>query len=198
MIDPTIEKYLQNNILPELEKGRPNWDRPHTIAVVENLKDILKHSKDLNLDGTVLIITAYAHDWGYSGLFKDGKPLQLNEIMDAKEEHMRIGAEKLKKMLENAVFDELTLSQKERAVHLVKMHDVLPLIKEPDERVLLEADTLGALDVKKVTPAFDQMSNKRWMYTVRKKRLPLFITEYSKKKFEELFGEREKFYVNRA
>jgi len=39
-----IENYLQKIIFPELDKGRPNWDKPHTIAVILKLKKIFKHN----------------------------------------------------------------------------------------------------------------------------------------------------------
>ena len=80
-----IEKLLSETIYPQLEKGRPNWDKPHTISVVEKMKEILEHSPTLKVDKVVLLIAAYAHDWGYSGLFEDGKKLNLDDVMGAKE-----------------------------------------------------------------------------------------------------------------
>ena len=64
---------LKSTILSELEAGRPNWDKPHTEAVVEHIKAIINSEPSLNLDTEVIVIAAYAHDWGYAGLFEDGK-----------------------------------------------------------------------------------------------------------------------------
>lgn len=191
------EDLLKQKILPELEAGRPGFDKPHTEAVVEHVKAIVDNAPELNLDRDVLIIAAYAHDWGYSGLFKYGKPLDLKDVGDAKKAHMAIGADKLKELLKDKVFDFLTKEQKQRAIHLVEIHDKLELLKDNDELILMEADTLGGLDVSKVTPSFDKESNERYMNGVRKIRFPLFITKYGKQKFEELYKAREDFYAKR-
>ncbi len=37
----TFEDTLRREILPDLKQGRPNWDRPHTEAVVKHAKAIL-------------------------------------------------------------------------------------------------------------------------------------------------------------
>ena len=60
-----LEKYLQDKVFPKLEAGRPDWDKPHTQAVVDHLKNILQNSPKLNLDEHVLLIAAYTHDLGY-------------------------------------------------------------------------------------------------------------------------------------
>ncbi|MCD8484338.1 hypothetical protein LRY65_02005 [Candidatus Woesebacteria bacterium] len=108
----TYETILRDTIFPELEKGRPNWDRPHTEAVVKYLKEIIAQTPELKLDRDVLIIAAYAHDWGYADLFADGKPLNFDQVISRKKEHMRLGAEKLEKLLQKPEFDFLTKEQK--------------------------------------------------------------------------------------
>ncbi|MCD8484337.1 hypothetical protein LRY65_02000 [Candidatus Woesebacteria bacterium] len=60
--------------------------------------------------------------------------------------------------------------------------------------MLLEADTLGALDVHETKPFFDAASNRRYMQGVKKKRRPKFLTAYGKEQFEKLFAERNHFY----
>lgn len=190
------EEVLRSTVLPELEKGRLGWDKPHTEAVVDYLKSIISNSPDLKLDYDVLIIAAYAHDWGYSGLFKDGIPLQLDEVNNAKEAHVIYGVEKLGKLLLTAPFSFLSQRQKDRALHLVKIHDSLEQIGEIDEVVLMEADTLGGLDVDRVKPSFDKKSNDKYMQVVREKRYPLFKTEYGRIQFERLFILRNKYYAN--
>jgi len=58
----------------------------------------------------------------------------------------------------------------------------------------MEADTLGGLDVTKVKPTYDKESNAPFMRSMRKKRFPLFITEYGKKEFERLYILRGKYF----
>lgn len=190
------EDYLKKKIFPDLEKGRPNWDRPHTEAVVKHIKAIIDYSPELNLDKTVLVIAGYAHDWGYSGLFAAGKPLSINDVGSAKPAHMKLGAEKISYLLGDDKFSFLTGEQKKRVTHLVEIHDEVEVLKDPDEIVLMEADTLAGLDTQKVKPSFDKDSNVRYMESVRMKRYPLFMTNYGKKLFEKLYKLREKYYEN--
>lgn len=190
------EKFLQEHVFPELEAGRPGWDKPHTESVVEYVKSIIDASPELKLDRDVLVIAAYAHDWGYAGLFAGTPRAEFDDIVKAKGEHMVIGAQKIKNLLEESVFDFLKLEQKERIVHLVGIHDNLESLRDSDEFVLMEADTLGGLDTSRVKPSFDNASNEKYLVGVRKRRLPIFITKYGKDHFEELFTKRQKFYEN--
>ena len=48
------EDVLKAKIFPELEAGRPNWDKPHTEAVVEHVKAIVDDSPKLDLGKDVL------------------------------------------------------------------------------------------------------------------------------------------------
>lgn len=188
------ERTLQDIIFPELETGRPNFDKPHTEAVIYYTKQIINNTPNLNLDKDVLIISAYAHDWGYVGLFKNGKLAQLENVKNVKKLHMQISAYKLRHLLKNPVFDFLSTDQKERAIHLVGLHDKLNQILATDEIVLMEADTLGGLDVNRVKPTFNKESNEKYMLTTKNKRYSRFITEYGKKEFKELFKLRENYY----
>ncbi|QQS39124.1 HD domain-containing protein [Candidatus Woesebacteria bacterium] len=188
------EKVLQDAIFPELEKGRPNWDKPHTETVVCYVKKIIEKSKELNLDEDVLIIAAYAHDWGYARLFEKGKRLSLEDINKAKKVHMIIGADNIKNLLTSDEFDFLSNKQKRRVEHLVRVHDNLDILQDTDELVLMEADTLAGLDVKSVKPSFDAVSNARYMRSVYTKRYPLFITDYALDLFAKLFKQRQDYY----
>jgi len=189
-----LETFLQASILPVLEKGRKNWDKEHTLAVVHYLKEILKHI-DYNLDETVLLIAAYAHDWGYSGLFLHPN-VQLDEVAKQKKLHAIRGAEMLAKLLQSPFFNVLSPAQKERAVHLVKVHDELESLVSKDEIILMEADTLGGLDIKRVKPTFNKQSNVKYIAGVKKKRLPLFAHKFSIQKAHMLLAERENYYKN--
>jgi len=191
-----IETFLREKILPELEKGRPNVDKPHTECVVKKLKELLDHApKNLNLDRTVLLITAYTHDWGYTGLFDKGRPAQYDEIQNMKKLHMKVGAEKTEKLLRNPVFDKLTKEQKERIIYLVRTHDSFNrVIEDADERVFIEADTLGVLDLNPKYLTFNKESNDKYIKETYRKRFPVFLTEWGKKEFKRLMGERIELY----
>jgi hypothetical protein len=186
------EHYLQQTIFPDLERGRPNFDKPHTQAVVHHLKEILKQTPQLHLDEEVLLIAAYAHDWGYADLYSDGRPIDLDRVKEEKPLHAKLSSEKVTKLVEHSIFDYLTPIRKSRIIHLVAIHDRLEELKDTDELVLMEADTLGGLDV---TPTFDRSSNERIMNGFRKRRQPLLITDYAKNMFEKVFQNRVDFYA---
>jgi hypothetical protein len=189
-----LEKFLQKRIFPDLERGRPNFDVPHTRAVVVKLKEIFDKVPGLKVDRVVLLIAAYAHDWGYADLFKDGEAVEFKEVVNAKGEHMRVGAKKLRRLFKDEFFDFLSNVQKDRAVHLVKVHDDWRSLKDVDELVLMEADVLGATDVSLLTPGFNYESNRGWMGAVREKKLPRFIHKWALGEAEKLLKEREDYY----
>lgn len=192
-----LEEYLKEKILSDLDKGRPDFDKPHTQAVVYWLKQILSHSPELNLDETVLLIAAYAHDWGYVGMFSQDQQLQHDDVKDAKTDHMKLGASRLRKLLDDKIFSFLSGAQRERCVHLVSVHDSLDELKDDDELVLMEADTLGGLDVNFVKPTFDFESNEKYMRGVIEKRVPKFIAGFSKKMVNTLIQGRTNYYLKR-
>jgi hypothetical protein len=188
-----LEEYLKEKILPDLEKSRGGFDKIHTLEVVERIKKIINHNPDLKLDKIVLIIAAYAHDRGYSGLFKDDEVMSANKIENAKKLHMDVGAEKVKNLLKNDVFSFLTDEQKERCIHLVAVHDKKFEIKDVDELILAEADMLSGIDIG-TKPKLDPKSNKLFMDSLLNTRLPKFITEFSKNEAKRLIQAREAYY----
>jgi hypothetical protein len=115
------------------------------------------------------------------------------DVADAKEKHMTAGAKKLKDLLKDPFFNPLLQKQKNRAIHLVKMHDKLDQLKDIDELILMEADSLGGLDVEHVTFSFDKESKAKFLKNSREKRLPKFITDWGKEEFERLFLLRQKY-----
>lgn len=189
-----LENFLKKKIFPDLELGRVNWDKPHTIAVVKKLKLIIRKSPFLKLDKLVLIVAAYTHDWGYYVFYKKGILTHNNIQPNIKTLHMIEGAKLAETLLTHEMFNHLATSQKNRIIHLVQTHDHLNLLNDMDELVLMEADTLGALDVNLVKPTFNKRQNKTYLDAVVKYRYPLFITKTGKKEFKRLFIMRTKYY----
>ncbi|MFA5961685.1 MAG: HD domain-containing protein [Parcubacteria group bacterium] len=189
-----LEKYLQEKILPDLEKSRGGFDRIHTLEVVEWLKQIISHNPELKLDETVLIIAAYAHDWGYSEIFKDGQVMDFEIIENAKKLHMELGAKKTEKLLQDAIFSFLTDEQKARIIHLVAVHDKKFEIKDVDEIILMEADVLSGLDINTKKQILDAKSNEKFMDSMLNIRIPKFITEFSKDQAKRLVKIRVNYF----
>lgn len=189
-----LERFLQERIFGDLEKGR-STDKEHTVLVVEKLKEIVRNSPNFEVDLDVLLIAAYAHDWGYADLFENKLPLNLAEIGKNKDTHMLIGAKKLTELLRDPFFDFLTDMQKERAVHLVGAHDKLADLKDVDELILMEADTLGGLEPDVMGVFEYEESEVRFMQKNRDKRFVIFITDYGKREYERLFQKRQEFFM---
>lgn len=193
-----LEEYLKEKILPDLEKSRGGFDKIHTLEAVDWLKQIIEHNPELKLDKDVLLIAAYAHDWGYSDLFAEGEIMQFEKVKKAKKLHMELGAQKLEKLLEDYFFSFLTDTQKERSIHLVAVHDKKFELKDVDELILMEADMLSSLDINTKKPIFDAESNKKFMEVMLVTRIPKFITEFSKKEAKRLVKAREAHYFRRG
>lgn len=189
-----IEPYLHSIIYPDLEKGRPNWDMPHTIAVVNYVKKIIKANPGLHLDVQVMVIAATAHDWGYSDLFEVGVPVIYDEIAEKKDSHMKIGALKTEHLLAGPMFDYLTIDQKSRIVHLVSVHDQLRCLSDIDELILMEADTLGAADSTATRPTYTRSEDEKWCENTKQERASRFITDYSKFKLIDLLKLRDLYF----
>jgi hypothetical protein len=189
-----LEEYLQEKILPDLEKSRGGFDRIHTLEVVSWLKQIISHNPELKLDETVLTIAAYAHDWGYSEIFRDGQVMNFEIIENAKKLHMELGAKKTEKLLQDDIFSFLTDEQKARCVHLVAVHDKKLEIKAVDEIILMEADVLSGLDINTKKPILDAKSNEKFMDSMINIRIPKFITEFSKNEAKRLIQLREDYF----
>jgi len=191
-----IEEYLKKQILPDLEKSRGGFDAIHTLEIVSWIKKIIDNNLELKLDREVLIIAAYAHDWGYAGLFKDDEVMDADKIENAKKLHMELGAKKIAELLKNNIFSFLTDSQKERIIHLVAVHDKKHEIKDTDELILAEADMLSGIDINTAKLHLDAESNKKFMDSLLNTRLPKFITDFSKNEAKRLIQERKLFYKN--
>lgn len=175
-----IEEFLKQIIYPDLERGRPNWDKPHTELVVKYIKQLIEHSEIENLDPTVLIISAYAHDWGYADLYGDKSKISYSEMLDTKKMHMQLGAEKIGKLLNNKIFDGLSSAQKERIIHLVGIHDKISALSETDELILMEADTLGGLEGNIAFGTLNEKEQVRYLNGVKHVRMPKFISKFGR------------------
>jgi hypothetical protein len=186
------ELIIKNKILPDLEGGRPGFDRLHTEAVVHWAKRICEVEK--GLDRQVLVTAAYGHDWGYVGLFNEGVA-GIGDVYSKKKLHMRVGAEKMRDLLGS---DDLKgfykLEQIERIVHLVRVHDELEVLRADDEIALMEADTLGCLDMDFVKPTFDRQDNVVYMDEILNQRRPLFRHRLAVEVFGELVERRVEYY----
>lgn len=176
---------LENYATGFLSKGREEWDIPHTKAVVHHIEQIANAE---GLDVLVLITTGWLHDIGYYALFEDEESKQYGHIMDKKAMHMINGARLAEDFFKlPSVKDFYTQEQMKRVIHLVSVHDKIEELKDPDEIAFMEADTLGAIDVSKVTPTFNKQDAKKYIDGLLSRRRPRFQTATGINAFNELF-----------
>lgn len=195
LINPHVEQVLKEVILPDLDQGRKNFDKPHTEAVVYWTKQLLTRIPLPHLDSQALITAAYAHDWGYFKLFEGVDSDDPAEISKKKAEHMERGASMITDLIENQLVTYFTASQKQLIAHLVSVHDQVERLTTEIELTLMEADTLGMLDVKRVTPTFAKVENNIFIQDqFYNRRLPRFIHSYAKQQATELVKKRAAFY----
>lgn len=188
------EKILKWEILPDLDKGRKGFDRLHTEAVVHWIKKICGSEPALNKK--ILVTTAYAHDWGYFGMFPDRTT--LDTVTAKKEAHARVGAKKIGVLLRTRLQKVFSEKEIKRIQYLVFVHDKLADLNDDDEIAIMEADTLGALDTSIVTPTYSVADNERYIQEqVLKLRRPLFRHRLAIDVFEEVLKRRVQFYQKR-
>lgn len=199
LIDPHIEKVLQDTIFPDLLKGRKDFDLPHTKAVVHWMKELLTSLSNVKLDSQVLITAAYAHDWGYIGLFDGINSNDPKEIAKKKPLHMEKGAEFITNLIETKLSNYFTDEQKKQAAHLVFMHDRVEKLHTEEEKLIMEADTLGMLDSDRAAPTFSKEDNARFIERdVKARRIPKFMHSQAKEIAERLITKREHYFDSKV
>jgi hypothetical protein len=174
------ECFLKQTIFPDLERGRPGYDVPHTKAAVFYMRKIINSIPSLfKADTDVLIITMYAHDWGYADLFDHNKQLVFDAIMGQKALHQIYGSEKSKELLKHTIFNYLSVKQKDEIAYLVGVHDQLDIIGGGHLAFVREADTLAMLDVNRARPTVDYDSNLKIVERIETLRIPQFVSPYA-------------------
>ena len=188
-----LQMLVENFALGYLQKGRKDWDEPHTRAVVEYAVEIGRKSK---LDVLVLFTAAWLHDTGYYAQFRQGESEKYDSIQDKKEAHMIKGKDVAKDFFENRwVKGWYTPGREERIIHLIGVHDKVSEPKDLDEIVLMEADTLGAIDISKVKPTYNKEEAEKYIKnSLEEKRIPRFQTKEGRAYLEKLLGSFKAFY----
>lgn len=197
LINAQIETVLQESIFPDLLKGRKDFDLPHTKAVVHWMKELLRSLDDPKLDPQVMITAAYAHDWGYIGLFDGVNSSDPKEIAKRKPLHMERGSKMIRELIEEKLSNFFTEEQKDAVAHLVLMHDRVEDLKTDEEILIMEGDTLGMLDTDLVKPTFSKEDNQRFMEReIKTRRKNVFTHHVAIKELERLTKVRENYYLS--
>lgn len=183
-----LEERLKSKVMVYLEKGKPGWDIPHTLTSVYYIKKLIKKEGG---NPKILITTMYLHDIGYCGLFKKGYGFE--NVMGNKSEHMKRGADEAEKILRE--LGSYNGNEIRQIVHLIEVHDKLDELITHDEILVMEADSLAQIDVKKVKPTFNGEDHLKFLQHFENDRIPRFKTKTGRELLDKLF-ERAKNYFN--
>jgi HD superfamily phosphodiesterase len=187
-----LEEKIKTRAISYLEKGKPNWDVPHTLNAVDWMKKLIKEEGG---NEKILLTAMYLHDIGYS--LSQMKGYSFDEVMEAKKDHAELGALESKKILNE--LDEFSQEEVNEICKLITNHNnkelILTLNPEKDEyshnQILVrEADGLSKIDWYHVTPNFDI---KRYFEYYKERSVPCFKTETGKKFLKEILQKAEEY-----
>lgn len=194
IISPELWQAVESYAEELLVQGRPNFDLPHTRAVVHwayvlgvahNVEVTQSDREDDLVDLPVLLTAAWLHDIGYFGQFE--QVASLSEVTDKKALHMLVGAQMARQFLENHATKWLNADQIDQVVLLVSMHDALDKIETILVTLLMEADTIGMMDVDRVQPTYTGLEALQFPDQPKtQERVRLFRTELGKKVIENI------------
>lgn len=180
-----LNKRIEHNLIKILKTffDQDDWNYLHTIKTVKFMKKICKETR---ADEKILVTTAYLHDIGYSKLIK--KNYSLEERINAKKEHMKIGAK-----LAEPILKDLEYSKKEitEILRLIKIHDKLNKLKEENDFLIVEADSLGGLATRE-NSAFTTFELNQYIKIFKRKRLHLIKSNFGKKEVANLLNKYSK------
>ena len=185
-LNQDLEEELKSRVMMYLEKGKPAWDIPHTLASVYWMKRLIEKEGG---NEKILVSVMYLHDIGYSGLFK--KEYEFGEVMASKPLHMKRGAEMSEIILTELGYSSLDIEQ---IVHLVKVHDELEKLSSHDEILVMEADCLGQIDTDRIKSTLSKKGNSEFISHFEKERVPRFKTDSGKTFLNELLVKAKKYY----
>ncbi len=176
-----LEEKLKNEAIKYLDKARPNWDIPHTMATVYWMKKLLVYEEG---DPKILISTMYLHDIGGANILNK-KNLSFESQEQLKQKQMDNGI-KLSKIILSEI-REYSTEEIEKIVYLVGTHDNLDKItSSPDGQLVFEADSLGQINVDRVTPTFSKKDYIRFLDFFEKEKASRFKTKAGKKFLSKL------------
>jgi hypothetical protein len=183
-LNKDLEQKLKSSALKYLEKGRANWDVPHTLACVFWMKELLKYERG---NPKILISAMYLHDIGGAGLFGESHNTHRSQE-ELKPEQMKISKELSEKILRALRgFSEGEISE---ILYLVGVHDDYREITSSESgQLVFEADGLGQIDINRVKPTFSKEDRLKFLQFFEKERASRYKTESGKKFLNQLLPE---------
>lgn len=193
-LSPKTEEKIKKIALSYLEKGKPNWDIPHTLRAVYWMRKLIEREGG---NEKILLTAMYFHDIGYPELQKD---YDFNDLIKSKKNHAKIGAEESEKILKR--FDEFSEKDMQEISYLILMHDDKEMFVKSDlevsfnQQLVIEADGLAKIDWYNVKPNFDKKNTKIYFEYFKKRTLPCFRTRTGKMFLKKVIKKAEEYLDN--
>lgn len=187
------EEKIKEEVVSLLEKGKPDWDIPHTLSAVKWMKKIVRET---GADEKILVTAIYFHDTGYPELEKE---YSFEESIIAKKNHAKRGAIFARNFLET--LSEFSEEDIVEICRLVENHDVHDNIGENDlnRQLIFEADGLAQLDWEACPPNFDKENCLKWIkkYFEVERPLKFWKTDLGLRNIVELKKRAEAYWDNK-
>lgn len=179
-LSPELEEKVKNEALKYLRHGRPNWDIPHTEAVVYWIKELIANEGG---NEKVLVPAAWLHDIGVPQ-HRDG--YSFDDMKQSKREvpHHEIGAKEVPKVLGR--IGGFTANETTEIAKLVRGHYDKDKIDTFHQQLVIEADGLAKVDWERVTPNWDKGDCLRYLNYYNERVGKYFQTKTGKKHLQRL------------
>ena len=184
-LDKETEEKLKAEAIKHLEKGKAGWDLPHTLACVYWMRKLIEKEGG---NERILVTAMYLHDIGYPEM---GVDRGYEDMLRGKKVHEKIGARESEKILRKIGFSE---DEIKKIVYLVRYHDSFEKLDTHDKQLIVEADSLAAIDWERVTPTFSREDSIRYLKYFKTKRAKDFKTETGKKFLKDLLEKAEHYW----
>lgn len=184
-LDGKHEDKIKTEALLLLEQGKQGWDAPHTLAAVDWMRKLIAKEGG---NEKILVTAMYLHDIGYANKRGAG----LKDIMsNTKLDHEEIGAREAEKIIRK--IGGFSPEEIKQIVHLVRFHDHLDSIDSHDRQLVMEADSLAAINWERIKPTFNREDTIKYLQHFKETRPGKFRTETGKNLLKKLLKKAEEY-----
>ena len=139
-------------------------------------------------DEKVLVTAIYLHDIGYGELID--KNYSLDDRLAVKEKHMEIGAARASNICEELGYEKEEIK---KISHLIEVHDNYDELKEKDEILVMEADSLALLNYERAPTNLSKEDYQDFLENFKNGRKNYIKTATGKKWVKELLPQAEEY-----
>jgi HD superfamily phosphodiesterase len=189
-LSSTTEEKLKQEVISLLEKGKPNWDIPHTIDSAKWMKRLVEKEGG---NEKILVSAMYLHDIGYPELEAG---YSFKQYMGIKMKHAEKGAafgDKILRKIGDYSEDEI-----KEITFFVLNHDKHDNLETHNRQLVFEADGLAQINWLEVKPSFNKADCQRFLDEYFEKERPeeRWKTETGKRYRKELLKKAQQYLMD--